>query len=303
LTTPSLRDEERGATRALDYDAELRLHDEVLRGAYDIRASDHVLDVGCGMGQTTREAARRAHAGVAVGIDTSTRMIERARVLAATEKCHNTTYICADAEVYPFSPEDFDVVISRYGTMFFRDPVAAFTNVGRAMRRGGRLVMMVWQAHERNEWSVALERALGAAPGSRISAPDLLDPFSLADRARTEGILGAAGFADVGFNDVHAPVYYGSDVETALAWIRGFTCTAEVLKRLDGASSERLLDRLRHALAANLGEGGVWFDARAWIVTARRPQRWQGTMNSHPRKLPPRFRSTESTRRSTVRRA
>lgn len=271
LTTPSLREEEPGAAPALDYDAELRLHTEVLRGAYDIRASDRVLDVGCGTGQTTREAARLANTGGAVGVDTSARMIERARVLAATEECHNATYICADAEVYPFSPEGFDVVISRYGTMFFRDPVAAFTNIGRAIRRGGRLLMMVWQGHERNEWSVALERALGAATGSGIFALNLPNPFSLADPAKTERILEAAGLAEVRFNDVHAPVYYGSDVETALAWVRGFTCTAEALERLDGASSARLLDHLRDALSDKLGEGGVWFDARAWIVAARRP--------------------------------
>jgi SAM-dependent methyltransferase len=262
--------EERGRTRALDYDAELRLHDEILRGAYDLRASDHVLDVGCGTGQTTREAARLAHAGGAVGIDTSARVIERARVLAATAGRPNARFICADAEMHPFAPESFEVVISRYGTMFFRDPVAAFTNVGRAMRRDGRLLMMVWQAHERNEWSVALERSLGAAAGSATSAPEPLDPFSLADPAITEEILGAAGFANIGFTDVHAPVYYGSDVDMALAWVRGFTCTAEVLKRLDVAASERVLERLRRVLADKLDEGGVWFDARSWIVTARR---------------------------------
>jgi SAM-dependent methyltransferase len=263
-------DEERDPARALDYDAELQLHDEVLRGAYDIHASNHVLDVGCGTGQTTREAARLAHRGGAVGIDTSARMIERARVLAAAEGRHNATYICADAEVHPLSPEGFDQVISRYGTMFFRDPVAAFTNVGLAMRRGGRLTMMVWQARERNEWSVALDSALGTAAGSAISAPELLDPFSLADPARTEGILGAAGFDDLEFTDVDAPVYYGPDLETALGWVRGFVCTAVVLKPLDEASAARVLDRLRRTLADRVGEAGVWFDARSWIVTARR---------------------------------
>lgn len=275
---PARRDRvSKGRTQAVDYDTELRLHHEVLRRAYGIRAADHVLDVGCGTGQTTREAARLALGGSAVGIDTSARMIDRARALAAKEGCHNATFICADAQVHALPPEHFDIAISRYGTMFFRDPVAAFANLGRAVRPGGRLVMMVWQAHERNEWSVALERALGVAAGSAVSVREPLDPFSLSDAATTEGILGAAGFADVTFTDVHEPVYYGPDVDAALAWVSGFTCTAEALKGLDPDSTARLRERLHGMLADHLGETGVWFDARAWIVMARRPEGGRAT--------------------------
>ena len=83
-------------------------------------------------------------------------------------------------------------------------------------------------------------------------------------------ILQAAGFADVTFTDVHEPVYYGPDVAAALDWVRGFTCTSEVLKRLDPAAATRAVERLRQALAAHLSDDGVWFDSRAWIVTAHR---------------------------------
>jgi hypothetical protein len=85
-----------------------------------------------------------------------------------------------------------------------------------------------------------------------------------------EGILDAAGFAEVTFADVHQPVYYGADVAAALGWVRGFTCTDGVLKRLDPAGAERALERLRETLAAHAGGDGIWFDSRAWIVTARR---------------------------------
>ena len=83
-------------------------------------------------------------------------------------------------------------------------------------------------------------------------------------------ILEGAGFADVTFTDVSEPVYYGPDVGAAMDWVGGFACTGEVLKRLDPAAAERALGRLRVALAAHLNDDGVWFNSRAWVVTARR---------------------------------
>jgi hypothetical protein len=85
-----------------------------------------------------------------------------------------------------------------------------------------------------------------------------------------EGILDAAGFAGVTFTDVHEPVYYGPDVAAALDWVRGFTSTNDLLKRLEPAAAERALERLRETLAAHASRDGIWFDSRAWIVTARR---------------------------------
>ncbi len=154
-------------SRMVDYDAELRLHNERLREAYEIGPSDRVLDIGCGSGQTTREAARVAAAGHAHGVDSSAVMIERARHLSREERLGNVTFQHADAEVCRFPNEPFDVAISRFGTMFFTDPKAAFANIGRGLRPSARLVMMVWQDHERNEWSVAIEQAL-SEPGASV---------------------------------------------------------------------------------------------------------------------------------------
>ncbi len=244
------------------YDAELRLYTDVLTRACGVQPHDHVLDIGCGAGQTTRAAVRMATAGSALGVDISGPAIERARELARAEGLGNVTFERADAQVHRFPQARFDLAISRFGTMFFADPVAAFANVGRALRPAGRLVMMVWQAHERNEWDVAIHRALGEPAGS--------EPFSLADPPTVQGILAAAGFADVALTDVRKPIYYGSDVAAALDWVRGFACTNDVLKRLDPAAAARALGRLREALAAQLSSDGVWFDSRAWIITARR---------------------------------
>lgn len=254
----------------VDYDAELRLHDEVLRRTYNIRADDRVLDIGCGTGRTTRDAARSAGEGSALGVDLSASMIERARELARAERVHNVAFEQGDAQVHRFPEDGFDLAISRFGTMFFDDPVAAFANIAVALRPAGRLVMMVWQEHEHNEWSVAIERALGRE-GSPVPAPEAREPFSLADQDTVEAILGAAGFGEATFTDVHQPVYYGPDVAAALEWVGGFSSTRELLMRLGAAAAERALERLREALAAHASERGVWFDSRAWIIEARRP--------------------------------
>ena len=254
----------------VDYDAELRRHNEVLRRACGIQVRDHVVDIGCGSGQTTRQAARMAQAGSALGIDVSAPAIERARELARAEGLGNVAFECADAQVYRFPPERFDLAISRFGTMFFADPAAAFANIGRALRPAGRLVMIVWQAHERNEWDIAIRQALGEPRGLAAVASGGPDPFSLADPPAATEILQAAGFADVTFTDVCKPVYYGPDVPAALDWVRSFTCTSEALKRLDRAAAAHAVRRLREALAAHVIDDGVWFNSRAWIVTARR---------------------------------
>jgi SAM-dependent methyltransferase len=262
-----LRSVREAGHRLSGYDAEVRLHDELLRRACAVRDSDHVLDIGCGSGQTTCEAARAARAGTALGIDISASAIERARELARPQQLPNVTFECGDAQVHRFPPERFDLAMSRFGTMFFDDPFAAFANVRRALRPAGRLVMMVWQAPERNEWEVAIRRALAGAAEPEADATAGLDAFSLADPATVTGILDAAGFGDVGFADVREPVYYGPDVAAALGWVRSFRCTRQALSRLDPAAAAGALARLREMLAAHLSDDGVWFDSRAWIVT------------------------------------
>ena len=243
----------------MDYDAELRLHTEVLRNAWAISDTDRVLDIGCGAGLTTCEAGRAASAGSALGVDISAPMIARARERAATENLHNVRFDRGDAQVHPFPAQGFDVAISRFGTMFFADPVAAFRNIRAALERHGRLVMMVWQSHEANEWSVAIQQ--GPVRPS--------DAFSLADPASVAAILDAAGFAQPDFQDVREPVYYGDSVEAAFDWVGSFRDTREQLQSLDAVAAERARERLRNTLAQHQREQGVWFDSRAWIVTAR----------------------------------
>lgn len=254
----------------MDYDTELQLHHGPLLRACAIRSHEHVLDIGCGAGQTTRDAARLAAAGSAFGVDTSAPMIARARELAAAAGLSNARFEQGDAQAHNFPSEHFDAAISRYGTMFFADPVAAFRNIRGALRPGGRLVMMVWQSHESNEWSVAIQRALAAHDTAPIVSSGSPDPYSLADPRTVERILGAAGFADTSFSDVREPVYYGASVDAAFDWVRGFLFTRDLLERLDATAAARAVERLRETLAKHYRTDGVWFDARAWIVTAKR---------------------------------
>jgi ubiquinone/menaquinone biosynthesis C-methylase UbiE len=211
-----------------------------------------------------------APAGSALGVDISAPAIERARERAVTQGVGNVAFEQADAQVCRFPRERFDLAVSRFGTMFFADPVAAFANIGRALRPDGRLVMMVWQARDRNEWSMAIGRCLTGAEGAAGAAAAGPDPFSLADPPAVTEILEAAGFADVTFTDVREPMYFGPDVATALDWIRGFACTSEALGRLDSDAAARALGRLRVILAEHNGDRGVRFGSRAWIITARR---------------------------------
>jgi ubiquinone/menaquinone biosynthesis C-methylase UbiE len=253
----------------VDYDAELQLHTAPLLAACAIRSHEHVIDIGCGTGQTTREAARLAVTGSALGVDITEWMVTRARELAAAQGLRNVRFEHADAQVYGFRPQHSDVAISRYGTMFFADPIAAFLNIGGALRPGGRLVMIVWQAHEVNEWSVAVHEVLAPYDPSLSVAPGVHEHFSFADPRTVERILDAAGFTGVQFNDVREPIYFGANIDAALEWVRGFRFVRNVLQRLDADAATRLLASLRATVARNCTEQGVWFPAREWIVTAK----------------------------------
>ncbi|ALN83156.1 class I SAM-dependent methyltransferase [Lysobacter antibioticus] len=253
----------------IDYDLELQRHNDVLRRAYAIRTSDRALDIGCGTGQTTREAAQQATTGSVLGIDRSNEMIERARELTRAAGLGNVEYSCADAERHELPRESFDVAISRFGTMFFEHPLAAFSNIRSALHPEGRLVMMVWQPRDRNEWATAIESAF-PPDDTRVENPTTPPAFSLGAPDFVRRILDAAGFAAPIFEEVHEPVFYGTDVDAAFEFVSGFSTVQEKVARLGTRQREQALDRLRSVLTEHQRADGVWLDSRAWIVTARR---------------------------------
>jgi SAM-dependent methyltransferase len=245
------------------FDAEIRPHNARFRAAARVGDHDRVLDVGCGTGQSSREAAARTTADV-LGVDLSAQNVALARELSADVP--NVTFVAADAQLHAFPPGGFDLCISRFGTMFFADPVAAFTNIAGALRAGARLVLLVWQNGASNEWSYAIRRAVNPAEPVPVTS----GPFTLADPATVNGVLTASGFTGLDFTDVHEPVYYGPDTGTAFELVMGFAGTQEVFATVPEADAAQAVERLRATLAVHDTGHGVYFDSRAWIITAHR---------------------------------
>lgn len=249
------------------FDAAVRAYNVRFFVASDIEPHHRVLDIGCGCGETTREAARLAHRGYALGIDLSRRMIERARARAQVEALTNVAFEQADAQVHAFPGHSFDAAISRFGAMFFSDPVAAFSNIRRALAPKGRLTLLVWQAFDRNEWIVAVNEALAVGRRPVPPPPGAPGPFSLAEPDTVRAILGTAGFTDVEVSGVDAPFHLGGDAREAFEFVAGLT--AWMLDGLDEAQRSLAHERLLATMHAHDTGLGVVFRSSAWIVTAR----------------------------------
>jgi ubiquinone/menaquinone biosynthesis C-methylase UbiE len=245
------------AARAERFDEGVAGYQEKLLAAAEISPSAVVLDIGCGSGQTSRDAARRASAGTVLGVDLSSRGIELARKLADQEGIANATFTQADAQVFPFPDNHFDVAISRHGVMFFADPVAAFTNVARALRAGGRLAMLTWQPRDRNEWIDTFRTIL--APHSESPPPRA---GSCTDPDQTRDLLTSAGFTSVEVTGLRQPMYFGRDVDDAHRFIAG------VFAKSVEPGSDALVS-LRASMADHLTDRGVFYDSAAWLITAR----------------------------------
>lgn len=252
------------------FDRAVARYDEPFFTAAAIEAPDRVLDVGCGNGRTTRDAARRAARGSALGVDLSSQMIELARRRAAEEGVTNASFLQADAQVHPFDPGAFDVAISRTGSMFFGDPVAAFANLGRALRPGGRLALLTWQPLPLNHWILEFSQALAAGREMPAPPPGAPGPFSLSDPDRVRAILSSAGFGDVVLDDVREPMWFGTDTGDAYAFVRAMGFAEGMLQGLDEEQREGALAALRASIEAHETGDGVVYPSAAWVVTAHR---------------------------------
>jgi SAM-dependent methyltransferase len=230
---------------------------------------DRVLDVGCGTGQTTRDAARAASAGSALGIDLSSRMLDYARRRAAEEGVTNTTFAQADAQIRPFDPGAYDVAISRTAAMFFGDHVAAFRNIGSALRPGGRLLLVTWQPLAGNEWIREISGALAAGRDLPAPPPDAPGPFALSDPDRVRNVLTRAGFTDIELDGTTADMWFGHDADDAHRFVLGLM--GWMLEGVDDAGRARAIDALHTTMAAHATPDGVLFESAAWTIQATRP--------------------------------
>jgi SAM-dependent methyltransferase len=241
---------------------------EVMLDAVGLKSGEAVLDVGCGIGTTTLEAGRRVAPTSAMGVDVDASLLHVAREQAEIGKVHNVRFVEADAQVYPFETASFDAVISRFGTMFFDDPEAAFANLGRAVRVGGRLAIV---CPIRSEW---VEVAMAAA-APNVGLPDLGSPggpgpFAFADGSRLKRVIRAGGFHEVILEEITKRVRIGDDVEDGADFV---VSLPEAQLLFEGKPDEKVaaaVRALREGLAPFSSPGGLVVSESAWLATALR---------------------------------
>lgn len=267
-----------GARQYLDYgdlnEALFAPFGRVMLEAARLKPGDRVLDVGCGHGASTLEAAERVGpSGRVSGVDISAEMLEPARKRIAFEDVNNVELIRADAQVHAFEAESFDAAISRFGTMFFEDPRAAFANLAHALRPSGRLVFVCWQDPLKNEWvAVALGaaiEALGRAPD--LGPPGAPGPFAFADGDRLSQLLTEGGFRNVTLETVTRPVRIGRDLDHAVGFIMSLPQSQQLFASAPRDVIDAVVAKLRAAFAPYLGSHGMVMDATAWLVSAIKP--------------------------------
>jgi SAM-dependent methyltransferase len=256
------------AAHAQRYDDGVAAYHAQLLTAAAIDTDAKVLDIGCGTGQATRDAARIATAGSVLGVDLSARMIDLARRLAEHQQLANATFEQADAQTHPFANRVFDIAISRHGAMFFGDAQAAFTNIAGALRPGGRLVLLTWQPFEHNEFMTAFSTALAVGRDIAPPSPDSPGPVSLSDPDRVRHLLTSAGFVDVRLRGLCEQMYFGPDPDDACRFVVGQFDS--MVRDLDTDTRHRALDNLRADMTAHHTNRGVLYDSAAWLIEARR---------------------------------
>ena len=245
---------------------------EAMLDAVQLQTGERVLDVGCGLGTTTLDAARLvAPDGRAVGIDITVDLLDVARQRAGAAGVTNIEFLEADAQVHPFRDGEFDAVISRFGIMFFDDSAEAFANIGRAVRPGGRLVTVCPGDPLDNQWVTI---AFGAA-APHVGLPDLgppgsPGPFAFADPNRLEQALHAGGFRDITVEPIARSARFGNDIEDVLGFI---TSLPESHQLFAGQPEEKIaaaIDALREGFAPLAGPDGVVVNESAWLARASR---------------------------------
>lgn len=227
-----------------------------------------VLDIGCGAGATTLAMARRVgNGGRCVGVDISRPLVALATERARAEEVANASFEFGDAQQYAFESGRFDAVVSRFGVMFFDDPVAAFTNIRQAARRGGKLAFVAWRSPRENDFMTTAARAAAPfLPQAPVPDPEAPGQFAFADGARVRRILEASNWSSVKVEQV--------DVQCQIAERHLMTYATRLgpvgaaLREVDQATAEKITAALPAAFAPFVADGEARFNAACWLVTA-----------------------------------
>ena len=250
----------------------IRPFGDAMLAAADLQPGERVLDVGCGCGDTSIAAAALvAGAGSVAGVDVSAPMLSVARQRAAG--LPNVMFAEADASRADLSGP-FDVLISRFGVMFFDDPAAAFTHLRKAIRPGGRLAFVCWRAAQENPWATLPAQTARKAAGVEAmpADPTAPGPFAFGDGDRTRRILSAAGLSHIDVQGFEAPMYLGSSPRSAAEGCVRIGPASRVALEAGPALLPAITDAVEAALAPHAAaDGSVSLPGRTWIVTARTP--------------------------------
>jgi SAM-dependent methyltransferase len=245
---------------------------ERLLAAADPRPGERVIDVGCGCGATTIAVAERvAPGGEALGLDISEPMLARARERAPSHL--PARFVLADATLHDFEDEA-DLIVSRFGVMFFADPALSFANLRRGLKAGGRLAFACWREARQNPWLILpLREAAKHAPPLPETAPEDPGPFAFADGDRVRRILSHAGYAEIAVepHDLDLDIAIGKGLETGVAAALALGPTSRLLDGQSDAVRAAAAADIRDALAARAVGDSVPLGAAIWIVTATNP--------------------------------
>jgi ubiquinone/menaquinone biosynthesis C-methylase UbiE len=242
-----------------------------------VKKGDHVLDVGCGFGDTAIKLARQVGpSGHVVGLDCCDDFLDYGRRDAEAAGVSNVTFVRGDAMAEPFAPE-YDFVFSRFGTMFFSNPVAAMRNMRTALKPGGTLTHIVWRRPDDNPWlsmakGVVLQFLPPPGDEAQTCGPG---PFSMQNQEMVTSMMKAAGYEDIRFQRVDAPVLVGHSVEDAINFQLAIGPAGEVFREA-GDEAEEKRDAIEAALAEAIrqqknGEDGIVMPSSSWVISARNP--------------------------------
>jgi len=249
-------------------DRTLQPFEDLLVQAVSASGARRVLDVGCGTGSTTRAIARVLGAtGRSAGIDISEQMIDAARMLTELDRT-SAEFICADAQTHAFAPASFDLIMSRFGTMFFTDPVAAFANLRRAGAQGATLCSIVWRSPEENPFMTTAERAAASLlPNLQPRRADAAGQFGLADARRMRAILEESGWTAIDIRPIDVTCTLPESELTSYG--TRFGPVGVALREADPHTRAQVAKAVRSAFDPYVQGDEVRFTASCWLVGGR----------------------------------